>query len=190
MDPWARGIDAIDHNPNVILFSTNRTAERNPKYQWIGPIGENTFTFYARADSPVEVGSLDDAKKVGRIGVYLNDVREQLLKAKGFTNLDESNDVFTPVKKLMLGRIDLLAGTPDEIGNLLEKVGYKTSDVKPLFAFQRTQVFIAASKIMPSGVVDAWSNAFEAMQKDGTFEKIFKKYLPKSPLPGPAITTF
>lgn len=188
--PWARGVNELDTKPNVLLFSMARSGERNPKYQWIGPVAEMTFAFYSKASSKVTVSSLEDAKKVNYVGVYLNDIRDQILTGQGFKNLDKSNDTVTPIKKLMGDRLDLVASSPDEIGLLLKEAGYKVTDVKFQFVFQRIQLYITASKATPPTVVKTWNDALDAMKKDGSYERIFKKYLPDSPLPAPAITTF
>ncbi len=70
--PWARGFDAVQKNPNTVLFSMSRTAERNPLFNWIGPVLETSYGFYARADSSLSITSLEEAKGLKRIGVYLN----------------------------------------------------------------------------------------------------------------------
>ena len=38
--PWARGHITLQNKPNTILFSVARAAERNPLFQWVGPIGD------------------------------------------------------------------------------------------------------------------------------------------------------
>jgi polar amino acid transport system substrate-binding protein len=155
-------------------------------------LAAQSLTIYTEDSPPYNftIASLDDAKEVAKVGVYQNDVGDQILTAKGLKNLDRSNDVITPIKKLMVARISLVASTPDEIGPLVEKAGYQLADVKMLYVFQRIQVFIAASKATPPELVAKWQDALDAMKKDGSFEKIFHKYLPLSPLPGPAITAF
>ena len=50
--PWARGLANLNTEPNSMLFTMARTAERNQQYQWIGPIAETTYGFYVKADSP------------------------------------------------------------------------------------------------------------------------------------------
>lgn len=188
--PWARGLSELDTKPNVLLFATNRTGERNPKYQWIGPVGENVFGMYSKATSKISVSTLEEAKKAALVGVYLDDVRDQILTGKGFKNLDRSNNPEMMLRKLMHGRVDLVASSPDEIAILAEKVGFKQLDLRLQFVFMRVQIYIAASKDTPVSVVKVWNDALAGMKKDGSFKKIFKKYFPNRPLPGPAITAF
>jgi polar amino acid transport system substrate-binding protein len=190
MVPWARGYDAIQNRPNLLLFSMNRTADRDSLFRWIGPILESQYGFYVKADSKIVIDSLDDAKKLGSIGVYRDDVRDLFLTKAGFTNLDRANDNRTNIKKLMVGRLDSFAGSPLGLADVLKAAGFQATDVKLAFIFLRTQSFIAASKTMPAGVVEAWNNALAAMKADGSFAPILAKYYPGVPMPGPVITTF
>jgi polar amino acid transport system substrate-binding protein len=188
--PWARGYDAALNRPNTVLFSVARTAERNPRFHWVGPVLEMTFSFYARADSALRISSLEDAKRLKRIGVYNNDVRDTFLTQAGFRNLDRTNNNLQNVKKLMAGRIDVYASSPAQIDDEARAAGYKGSDVKEVFAFMRVQLFIVMSRGTPDDVVKAWSGAFAAMQKDGSFATLFRKYYPKLIPPERSTTPF
>jgi polar amino acid transport system substrate-binding protein len=190
--PWARGYKEIQSQPNIVLFSTGRTAERNPLFQWVGPIFENQYAFFSKNDSQLKITSLDDAKKVGHIGVVLNDVRDQYLKSKGFTNLDEGDDYATQFKKLMLGRIDCAVSSVSNVDSLVKQAGGSMANIKAQYVFLKAQLWITFSKSTNPAVVSKWQAAFDEMEKDGTYEKIFKKYFPAgtASMPGPAITTF
>lgn len=188
--PWARGLKNLDEEPNTILFSMGRTAERNGLYQWIGPIAESVFGLYVKADSPLKIHSLDDAKQVHSIGVYRDDVRDQFLTKAGFQNLERANDNVQNFKKLMSGRVDMYATSSNDVASNAENAGYKTSDVKLALAFLKAQIFIAASKNTDPAVVAKWNAALAALKKNGTFKTIFLKYYPDRNLPGPEITKF
>jgi len=188
--PWARGYDLIQRQPNVVLFQMTRTADRNPIFKWVGPVMEEVFALYSKAGSPIHVAGLDDAKKIGSIGVYLNDVRDLILTKDGFKNLDRTDDPVINFKKLILGRVDLIAASPDSIADLAKSAGYSISDVRMVYPFAKSQIFIAMSLGTGDDVVAKWNDALDAMKKDGSFSRIFKKYYPNLDLPGPAITTF
>jgi len=188
--PWARGYDEILKKPNVVLFSMSRTAERNPLFQWVGPVAETRYAFYSRADSKLAITSLDDARKAAYVGVVLNDVRDQFLKKAEFPNLDRSNDYATSLKKLLAGRIDLAVCSVAGIESQLEALGSSLDAVREQYVFLSGQLFIAFSKATDPRYVQRWADAFDAMQKDGSYVKIYRKYYPRLPLPGPAITQF
>ena len=104
---WARAYQLALSQPNVVLFSTARTKEREHLFHWVGPIYKVRFGFYARKGSGPYLSCLADAKKVSAIATYKDDVREQLLKSQGFTNLDSSKSPASNLKKLLAGRVDL-----------------------------------------------------------------------------------
>jgi polar amino acid transport system substrate-binding protein len=190
MVPWARGYDAVQNEPNVLLFSMARTTERNALFQWIGPILENQYGFYVKADSKFIINSMEDAKKLQAIGVYRDDVRDLYLTKAGFTNLDRVTDNSVNIKKLMAGRINAYAGSPTGIVDALKTAGFKGNAVKLGFVFMKSQSFIAASRATPTDNVRAWNDALEDMKADGTFKAILAKYYPGVAMPGPAITAF
>jgi polar amino acid transport system substrate-binding protein len=187
--PWARGYDALQNKENVALFSTTRTAERNGMFQWVGPLFEDAFALYTRADSKNKIDSVEDAKQF-LVGTVPNDVRDQVLIKDGLTKIDHSNDYTTIFKKLLIGRIDAAASSLGDVQANVEAAGAKMEDVKLSCIFLRAQLWIAFSKQTSPEVVKKWSDGFASMKKDGSFEKIFKKYFPKSPLPGAPITKF
>ena len=188
--PGARGLNRLGANPNTLLFSMARTAERDNLYQWIGPIFDNSYAFFAKADSPLLISSLDEARKVASIGVYRGDVRDQVLTTLGFTNLDRANSNLSNVKKLMAGRISLFAGSPTNLQALAEEAGYKTTDFQLVFVFMHKQLYIAASQDTDRALVARWNEALVQMKRDKTFEKLFKHYFPNLDLPGPAISVY
>ncbi len=188
--PWARGYVELETLPNVVLFATARTAQRNALFKWIGPFDETAFSLFVKADSKIVLKSLEDAKKLGAIGVYTNDVRDLYLTKEGFKNLERTVDNVANVKKLMSDRIDAFASAEISLEELARAAGYQAEDMKVALTFLKVQQFIAFSMKTPDATVKAWSDAFEAMKKDRTFERIFRTYYPRGPLPGPAITKF
>lgn len=186
--PWARSYGELQFKPNVVLFAIARSKERDPLFQWVGPIREATYQFYVRADSRVSINSLEDARKLRLIGVYKDDVREQYLTKSGFTNLDRSIDNTIIVKKLMAGRIDAFVSTGDAVDRILKTAGFDPADVRGAYSFLKLQGYIAFSKSTPVDVVRRWADALDAMKMDGTYERTFRKHFPNRPftLPSPA----
>ena len=46
--PGARGEKLLDEGAQIMILSLFRTAEREKKYKWIGPIAEDVIYFYKR----------------------------------------------------------------------------------------------------------------------------------------------
>lgn len=186
MVPWARGYKMIQEDPNTVLFQIVWTPERNDLFKWLGPIKETVFGFYSRSDSNLRIGSMEDAKRVRAIGVYRSDVRDQMLTDAGFTNLERAGDNVTNVKKLMAGRIDLYVSTNSAYADDARAAGFKPEDLRLVYAFQQSQIYIAMSKGTPDAIVSAWDAALDSMRKGGSFLAILRKYHPDMDLPAPA----
>jgi polar amino acid transport system substrate-binding protein len=177
--PWARGLDKLNNNPNVLLFSMARTPERDTLYQWIGPITAITYSLYVKAESLIKIESLEDAKKMKLIGVYRDDIRDQTLTRLGFGNLDRASSNVSSFKKLMMGRVSAYADSKMGVENLARAAGFQVSDVKPAFELFKSQLYIAASKNTDPAIVVKWNTALEAMKSDKTFSILQRKYLPE-----------
>jgi len=181
--PWARGYHQALTQPDVVLFSTTRTAERENLFQWVGPLCIIKWVFYAKRGADIRINSLADAKKVGSIGTYKNDVREQFLQQHGFTNLDSSNSPVSNFKKLLSGRIDLWFSANLGIPDIAKKAHADPSDVEPVFTFRASTLYIAFSKKTSSVIADQWQVVLNEMYKDGTFARISQKWLPEDSIP-------
>ena len=188
--PWDRAYWKVEHEPNVLLFSMARSAERNGLFQWVGPIDEDLYGFWVKADSRITIKNLDDAKALRSIGVYLDDIRDQYLTRLGFKNLVRSKDNEINAKRLMLGDLEAFAEAQNEISQEADAAGYKPADFRNAYSFLNLQLFLAFSRNTPREVVAAWQGALDEMKKDRSFERIYHKYMPNRPLPGPASTAF
>jgi len=83
--PWARGYKLLSSKPNVVLFSTARTQEREHLFHWVGTLYAFRLGFFARISDALRIDSLEAAKQVGTIGTYKDAFRQQLLKSLVFT---------------------------------------------------------------------------------------------------------
>ena len=181
--PWARSYKLLQSRPNVALFSTTRTREREDQFHWVGPLFRVHYGFYARKGSGLRLNSLEDAKQVGSIATYKDDVKEQLLRSLGFTNLDSSKSPESNLKKLMSGRVDLWlfdnVGMPD----LARQHDIDPAELEMVLPFQSYQAYVAISKATSPVVVDQWRVALQAMVLDGTFFDISRRWLPYASIP-------
>jgi polar amino acid transport system substrate-binding protein len=180
---WARAYQLAQTGPNVVLFSTARTTERENLFHWVGPIYKVRFGFYARKGSHLVLTCLDDAKKVNAIATYKDDVREQLLKTMGFTNLDSSKSPTSNLKKLLAGRVDLWLYSNLGVPSVAGQIGIDPAEVELVLPFKDVNAYIAISKNTPRAVVDQWQAALEVIKREGIFDKISSRWLPAESIP-------
>ncbi len=174
--PWARAYKMALEEENVILFGMTYTEDRSNLFKWVGPLATKRDILLARKDASFAITSLEDAKKVERIGTLRDDVRGKLLEKMGFTNLEPVSDEQKNAQKLALGRIDLWA---------YKKPGFRIvcelAEVDPeLFIevahLKKSELKIAFSKKTSDTIVARWQQTFEEMTQDGTIQKSKDKW--------------
>jgi len=169
--PWARGYNLALSQPNVALFSTTRLPQREDLFQWVGPVYTQKWGFYAKKDSGIQIGSLEQAKGVRRIGTYHNDAKEQFLIKKGFSNLISANKNISNVKHLFQGDIDMWVSSDFNMSAIVRQAGFDPNRVERVFAFRTVDNYIAFSIKTPKEVVVAWQQALDEIKRDGTYAK-------------------
>lgn len=175
---WKRGYNEALTKPNVALYPTTRTAEREDLFHWVGPILRVEWAFYALKGSGITVNSLDDARKVRSIGTYAEDSKEQWLKARGFTNLVSIMDNQTNLKKLYDRRLDLMVGTPTVTDRWPELFHLDPDKLLHVYTSNTVDLYLAMSKPTSSDVVLELQKEYQAMVEDGTVKAIYAKWVP------------
>jgi len=174
--PWARAYKMALEEKNVVLFGTTHTKVRDSLFKWVGPLATKRDILVARKGAGIKINSLEDAKKVGRIGTLRDDTRERLLKSQGFTNLEPVSDEQLNAKKLVLGRIDLWAYKKPGLRTVCDLAGVNHNELEEVYHLRKINVSIAISKQTADSIVEAWKRAFEAMHADGTIIQIRRKW--------------
>ncbi len=181
---WDEAYKTASSTPNVVLFSAERTQKREKLFQWVGPVGKNSAIFYAKKGSGIKINSLEEAKKIAAIATTTDWFTEQDLKSKGFTNLVSSPLPVTNVKQLMNGEVQVSIFTDITIPEIVKNAGYRMEDLEPVFTVSNTYFYIAVSLGTPDDLVQKWQSVLDGLKADGTFEKIYRRYLPNADLAG------
>ena len=90
----------------------------------------NPLLDFVKQGSEMQLTNLEGAKKVGAIATYKNDVREQLLRSQGVTNLDSSKSPVSNLKKLMSGRVDLWLFSNLGIKRIASQIGVDLDELE------------------------------------------------------------
>ncbi len=175
---WKNGYNMALLHPNVVLFSAERTPEREEKFHWVGPVGKNSAMLFAKKGSGTRVENLEDARKIRAIATTTEWFSEQYLKRMGFTNLVSSKDPAENLRQLMDGEVELAVFTDLTIPEIVKKSGYTMADLEPVLTLSETYFYIALSKGTPLERVEEWRSALKKMKEDGRFETIYRSYLP------------
>ena len=174
--PWARAYKLALDEPNVVLFGMTYTEVRKDKFKWVGPLATKRDILVAKKGTNFRIRSLEDAKKVKRIGTLRDDTRERLLKRNGFTNLESVSDEQLNAKKLALGRIDLWAYKIPGMQTVCDLAGVDYSEFEEVHHLRQIELMIAFSIKTSDSIVQQWRDAFNEMAGDGTITNIQKKW--------------
>lgn len=171
MYPWVRAIKMAETEKDTCVYSTTRTEEREKQFAWVGPIAPDNWMLFARADSPIQLHTLDDARQY-TVGGYRGDSVTLYLQGKKFI-IDESLNDDQNAKKLDSGRIDLWATgilTGPFVANKMK------TKIKPVITIKKAELYLACNLGVPPATIARLNTTLQAMVKDGTMEKINKKY--------------
>jgi len=171
--PWDRIYKLALEKPGYGVFVTARLAEREQLFKWVGPIGPDDWVLLAKGDSPIALGSLEQARPY-KIGAYKGDaIAEYLLQQKlePVTALRDQENA----KKLEHGQIDLWA-TGDPAGRYLAKQE-GVGGLKTVLRFNSAELYLALNKEVPDEVVRKLQAALEQMRSEGLVDEILNSYL-------------
>ena len=171
--PWERIYNLALENPDYGVFVTARVPEREALFKWVGPLGPDDWVLLARANSPITLTSLEQARKY-RVGAYKGDAIALSLQKQGLAPVivlrDQDN-----ARKLLAGQIDLWA-TGDPAGRFLARqVGI--SGFKTVLRFNQAELYLALNKDVPDEVVAKLQKVLDQLKAEGVVEKIRAKYL-------------
>jgi polar amino acid transport system substrate-binding protein len=183
--PFARSYKMALIVHNVAMFATMRTRERETLFKWVGPLTIATTSFYALRSSGIVMRNMEDAKAAGRILVPSEYYSKQVLSSLGFTNLDSTMsraDEMLPM--LTRRRANLIVADDQILPSLLKKAGLSMEQLELSYSFLRTGSYIAFSRDTPDAVVQRLQAALDDMKRDGSFARIYVKWLPNAAPPG------
>lgn len=82
--PWPTALATAETRPNTLLFNVARTAEREPRFQWIARTARKKIgVFRLRGPGGRPIATLDDVRGL-RIGVLSRNVAQYALLKRGF----------------------------------------------------------------------------------------------------------
>lgn len=170
--PWNEGYERALSTPNVALYSTARTAQRETLFSWVGPIAPYEMVFYERNGSTLMIDSLEAVRRVKAVAVVRNDVRHQYLVDNNVTNLLLLPTDEECVRSLIRGEADLWLGSKDTATRTALSVGVDPMAIVEVYPVRTIELFIAFNKQTPASVVTEWQETLDAMKRDGTYAAI------------------
>ena len=168
--PWIRAYKMAITRPDLCLYSTVRTAEREPLFKWVGPLVRDKWVVFVPADSPIEIASIEALKRY-RTASLPGDAMSLFLQENGIP-FDRSVTTES-IRMLEGGRIDYWATTRLKGRYQANLEGIK---LREALVLKDEDMYLACNKGVPDTVVAALNTAIAQMERDGTIARLSKPY--------------
>ncbi|WP_394791329.1 substrate-binding periplasmic protein [Rhodoferax sp.] len=183
--PWARAYETAQSTENVLLYSLNRSKEREKLFKWVGQITPTDFYLFSLKSRNLHINSLEDAKSQNlQIGTVNQDIGEQFLASQGFAvgrNLQSSAKYELNYEKLKLGRVDLWV--MNELGAYYMSRQAGDDPAVVLQKALRIPELSGGGNHMAFGlktsdaVVERFRKGLETIKKNGVYDALQRKWL-------------
>ncbi|WP_108652803.1 substrate-binding periplasmic protein [Dongshaea marina] len=171
--PWKRAQQMASNTPNGMIFPLTRTEKREDHYRWIVKIFDVPVMFINRQGRPV-ISSIEQARKVKKIGVITGTPQEDKLMRMGFLNIASVKGKYL-YEFLARGRVDAIyTAGPEAV------VGWRVTGYPGKLQFgeviQTLPLWLAASKNSPLIDSKQWADALEKTKSSSRYSTIYDKY--------------
>jgi polar amino acid transport system substrate-binding protein len=171
---WGDAMAKVKAGPDQLLFPFTRNAEREPDYGWLQKLFTNTVLFVSAPGSQ-PIDTAEQAKTLSTVGVLAGAPWGKELASRGIANVKPYPTSPAMVAALISGDLPAAYGPEIELKYAWRAGAYKGVLVegKPV---QKSDQYLAMSKNSPSIKAEDWQQAFDALQQDGTFDRIYASY--------------
>ncbi|MYM68180.1 transporter substrate-binding domain-containing protein [Pseudoduganella sp. FT55W] len=179
--PLARALMMAATTPGTLVVPVSRIPAREKLYQWQVPILEDDFVVVANKDAEVDISSLAAVRKLA-LGVVRDGAGARLAEAHGFDRISTVTHDDLNARKLSAGRIDAWLSSWNGILSAQRNAGLRADALRRGVVVSRVKIYMASSPELEPALMADWRGAMDAMVRDGTYERLLKKYqyeLPK-----------
>ncbi len=185
LHPWARGYRMVLNEPNTVLFSTRRSADREDLFRWVGPVATAPVVLMARKKRNFELFQLSDLHGLSVVAVG-SDMGELMLDTykipKNIRQTVSHPDI--AARMLIFGRIDLWSYGQRTALWLLKQQGAQPQDFEPVWSFGSAgDLYFAFHRDTPDSTLQIFQKALDELKseqrEDGlsVYEAILKSYV-------------
>ncbi len=179
---WTVGYHIALREPNILLYSMLRTADRENLFQWVGPLFTDKMNIYRKGGrTEVNISSIKDALSY-RIGVVEDNFEHHYFSDQG---LAVGQQLF-PVEQqdqnfqaLLDERVDLIALTASQATQHIQAKGYKASQFEPVLEMKDISgdIYMVFSLETDSAYVQQFSKTLHELKNSAAYSKILQKWL-------------
>lgn len=178
--PLLRALHVASTEPATGVFTVLRTAERDDRYQWVGPLLEVETALYSADSTRPPVHSLLEAGNLGRIVVPRKWLVYSYLQKQGLTNLYGVASPEQMMRLARMGRTDFVVADTLSIATMAREEGLAPNQLHYQMPLMQQGSYIAFSLQTDVHQVERWQQALDEMNRDGRLEQIKQRWLSDS----------
>jgi polar amino acid transport system substrate-binding protein len=142
-------------------------------FRWVGPITTTNWVLYGKNNNPHKLKNIQDARAF-RIGSYKNSATGLELTAQGYKVELAASDEENP-NLIMMNRIDYWIVAEQRGKYIAEQKGYG-KDISPVITYKTIDLYMLCHPGMDNARIEKYNQLSKDIDKDGTMEKILRKY--------------
>ncbi|SDH59922.1 substrate-binding periplasmic protein [Pseudomonas panipatensis] len=174
--PLLRALRNAASEPDTGAFTVLRNAEREPRYQWVGPLLEVDIALYSAKPLQPAITSLEQARRVGRIVLPRKWSSYDYLRQQGLNNLYGVDTPEQMMHLLQIGRADLVAVDTISVATLAREVGLSPGELHFQMPLIAGHGYIAFSPQTDPALVARWQRALDEMQRNGRLRQLRQRW--------------
>ncbi|MEP7298044.1 MAG: transporter substrate-binding domain-containing protein [Burkholderiales bacterium] len=171
--PVARAVDVMMKTPNRMGTAT-LTDSRKPLFTWIAEVATDQLVIATPKGK--RVARLEDLRRDARLGVLLASTMQQRVQESGFTQVSAVRTESLNLAKLLEGRLDAWLSYASLIKYECTKAGCAPDSLDLSEPIGLARFYLVTSTETKEEVYMPYRDAFRAMQRDGTYDKLIRKY--------------
>ncbi|WP_434627112.1 substrate-binding periplasmic protein [Chromobacterium sp. CV08] len=181
--PWARGYKELLTSPGVMLFTVGRSEAREKQMSLLGPIAVSQTVLLARKGEAAKLLALGSGIYQRPVGAYRGSIFADAASAAGFVEVDLAPTPQVTAQKLLHGRYDMWVEGGFVVASVLKDIHQPPDAVEVVRVLESLELYLAFSRGTPGDEIRRWQDAFAAVKRDGSFKRIYNKWLPRDTPP-------
>jgi ABC-type amino acid transport substrate-binding protein len=171
---WPTAQKLVRDGRDGMIFPFTRNAAREANYAWVLKFWDIQEAFYVKPGETAPA-SYEAAAKLPSVGVVGGSSQDSMLTSKNLTNLQRFENVPALAAGVAAGKVTAGYGPLIEVKYawLQQKLPGKPSFGTVVSVAAQ---WIAISKDSPDITPADWQQAFDVVQQDGTFDKLYTQY--------------
>ncbi|MEB0217251.1 MULTISPECIES: substrate-binding periplasmic protein [unclassified Undibacterium] len=181
--PWARGYKTLLEEPNTLLFTVGRSDEREKLMTLLGPIAVSSTALWTRKGHAARLRALGAGMQKLKVGAYRASIFADTARRHGFSDIEQAPTPQIVANMLFAKRFDLWVEGSFVVPSVLNDIGRQRDEVEKVSTLESLELFLAFSQQTSAATIKAWEEALRSLKKDGSFAKIYQKWLPNESVP-------